>query len=149
MSKERQRLNLDLESLFPGKAHKIGTCTVDIRPLGILKLATITRQLKGFGKVLGEEGVSWENYSDPENLLKLATILLEQFPSVLEEASNIAIEDLQELPLELIAELLDVILDVNLESKEKLTKNFKSLAGKFSLATGSKKNKASRKRSKS
>ena len=148
MGKERTRLNLDLEALFPGDTLKIGEQTIDIRPLGILQLAIIARKLKGFGKVLSDEGVTWDNYNQPENLLKLAVILLEQFPEVLEEGSNIAVDDLQELPIDIVVEILDKVLEVNMKSKEKLEGNFKSLAGKFNLATTTEKPK-SRKRSKS
>lgn len=133
MAKERQRLNLDLESLFPGDTLKVGDQTIDIRPLGLLQLATIARKLKGFGAVLAEDGVTWDNYNQPENLLKLAVILLEQFPEVLEEASNIALDDLQTLPLEIIIEILDKVLEVNMKSKEKLEGNFKSLAGRLNM----------------
>lgn len=130
---KRQRLNLDLESLFPGDTITIGEQTLDIRPLGIKQLATIAKKLKGFGKVLADEGVTWENYNQPENLIKLASVLLDQFPEVIEEGSNIAIEDLQLLPIEIVVEILDKVLEVNMKSKEKLEGNFKSLAGKFNL----------------
>jgi len=133
MAKERIRLSFNLESLFPGDTLTIGEQTIDIRPLGIKQLAIIARKLKGFGKVLSEEGVDWENYNQPENLLKLAVILLEQFPDVLEEGSNIASEDLQQLPIDIVVEILDKVLEVNMKSKEKLEGNFKSLAGRFSL----------------
>ena len=130
---ERQRLNLDLESLFPGDTITIGNQTVDIKPLGIKQLAVISRKLKGFGTILADDGVDWENYNQPNNLIKLATVLLDQFPEVLEEASNIAAEDLQQLPLDIVVELLDKVLEVNMKSKEKLEGNFKSLAGKFEM----------------
>jgi len=133
MTKERQRLNLDLESLFPGDTIEIGGQTIYIRPLGLLQLSIIARKLKGFGSILSEEGVTWENYNQPENLLKLTTVLLEHFPEVLEEASNIALEDLGQLPLDIVMEILDKVLEVNLKSKEKLEGNFKSLAGRFNL----------------
>ncbi len=134
MAKQRQRLNLDLESLFPGDTLTIGNQTVDIRPLGLEQLAIIARKLKGFGSVLSKEGVTWNNYNQPENLLKLAVILLEQFPEVLEEASNIALEDLKLLPIEIIVEVLDKVLEVNMKSKEKLEGNFKSLIEKLNMS---------------
>jgi len=135
MAKERQRLNLDLEALFPGDTITIGSSTIDIRPLGVKQLATIARKLKGFGTVLSKEGVTWENYNTPEYLVKLAVILLESFPEVLEESSNVAAEDLEQLPIEVIVEILDKVIEVNMKSKEKLEGNFKSLAGRFSLMT--------------
>ncbi len=148
MAKERQRLNLDLESLFPGDTIIIGDNTLDIRPLGIKQLAIIARKLKGFGVILNEDGITWDNYNQPENLIKLAVILLEQFPEVLGESSNIAIEDLHELPIDIIVELLDKVIEVNMKSKEKLEGNFKSLAERFNLMPTIEKPK-SRKRSRS
>jgi len=129
----RQRLNLDLDSLFPGDTITIGNQTVDIRPLGIKQLAIIARKMKGFTSVLSEENINWDNYNKPENLVKLATVLLEQFPEVLEEGSNIALEDLETLPIEIVVEILDKVIEVNMKSKEKLEGNFKSLAEKFGM----------------
>lgn len=133
MATERTRLNLDLDSLFPGDTLKIGEQTVDIRPLGIMQLATIARKLKGFGKILEEDKVTWDNFNEPENLLKLSVVLLDQFPDVLEEASNIAAEDLKTLPLDVVVEILDKVLEVNMKSKEKLEGNFKSLTDRLNL----------------
>lgn len=147
MSTKRTRLNLDLESLFPGDTIEICGQSVDIRPLGIQQLAVIARKLKGFGSILSEEGVDWDNYSQPENLFKLAVILLDHAPDVLEEASNIALEDLQILPIDIVVEILDKVIEVNMKSKEKLEGNFKSLAGKLNLVKTTKPK--SRKRSKS
>lgn len=139
MATERQRLTINFESLFPGDTLKIGDQVVDIRPLGIKKLAIIARKLKGFGKALSEQGVTLDNYSNPENLVKLSVLLLDQFPEVLEEASNIAEEDLQQLPIDVVVEILDKVITVNMKSKESLEKNFKSLVGKFNQIPSKKK----------
>lgn len=131
MAKDRQRLNLDLEALFPGDTIKIGETSVDIRPMGVFQLSVLSRKLKSFIKTLADEGVTWDNYNTPDNILKIATLLLEQFPEVLEEASNIHIDDLKELPIEVIIQIIDKVVDVNLKSKSALEKNFKSLVTKF------------------
>lgn len=145
--KIRTKLTLDLESLFPGDTITIGEQVVPIKPLGLKQLATVTRTLKGFTTLLSEQGVTWDNYSEPESLLKIAVVLLDQFPEVLEEASNIAIEDLEALPMDIIIEILDKVIEVNMESKDTLVGNFKSLAAKFNLMPEPAKPK-SRKRSK-
>lgn len=132
---ERIRLSEDLDTLFPGSIVTIGTQKIEIRPLGVAKLASIFRKLKAFGTSLGDEGVTWDNYSEHQNVIKIATSLLEQFPDVLEEATNIAAEDLQRLPLEVIAEVLSIVLEVNLSSKESLSKNFNGLIEKFNKLT--------------
>lgn len=135
MAKERQRLDLDLESLFPGDTFKIGDNEIVIHPLGVFQLATIAKQLKGFAKSITDDGVTWDNYNEPDNLIKIASVLLQQFPDILEEASNVHKEDIAQLPIEVVVELLDKIFEVNIKSKEKLSKNFKSLVEKFNTMT--------------
>lgn len=139
MARTRTRLNLDWDSLFPGNTLTIGNFVVVIRPLGLLSLATIAKELKGFGKLIADDGVTWETYHTPENLIKIAAILLDKFPGVLAEASNIAEEDLVQLPLETILTILNTVLEVNMKSKEDLEKNFQSLAEKFQSLTPSQK----------
>jgi len=133
MAKEKKRLKLDLESLFLGDSFTIGETNINISPFGIKQLATIARKLKAFGATLAEQGVTWDNYNTPENLLQLSILALEEFPDILEEATNVDIEDLQELPIDIIVELVDKVLEVNMKAKEKLEGNFKSLAEKLNL----------------
>jgi hypothetical protein len=132
---EMKRLNLDLEALFPGDILEIGDNKIDIRPLGVLKLVTISKKLKTLIKNLTDEGVTWENYSTPENIFKIATILLEHAPESLSEASGIHIEDINVLPIEEIIRIIDKVVEVNLKSKGTLEKNFKSLTSKFEQKT--------------
>jgi hypothetical protein len=135
----RTRLNIDWDSLFPGDTLKIGDTSVVIRPLGMLALASIAKQLKGFGTIVAEDGVTWDNYGTPENIIKIAAILLDKFPSILAEASNIEEEDLSRLPIDQIVNILNVVLEVNLKSRGDLEKNLQSLAGKFQTAMASQK----------
>lgn len=133
MAKQRQKLEVDLESLFPGETIEIGNQPIYIEPLGIKQLAVISSKLKAFFKILAEDKVTLENYNEPGNLFKIAVVLIEQFPSVLEEASNIELESLERLPIETVIEILNKVIEVNLKSKDKLEGNFKSLTEKFSL----------------
>jgi NTP pyrophosphatase (non-canonical NTP hydrolase) len=134
MAKERTRLKLNLDELFPGDSLEIGGQVVVIKPLGIRQLTEISRKLDGFGTMLSQNDVTWDNYNEPQNITKIATLLLQHAPEVLEEASNIDKEDLLDLTPDIITEILDKVLEVNLASKEKLEKNFKSLAAKMNLA---------------
>lgn len=127
----RQSLSLDIESLFPGEPLKIGNQSVIIHPLNIEQIAVLSKKLRGIGAILSELDVTWENYNTQANLFKLAVVVIENFPDILEEAANINIADLKVLPIEVIVLILDKILDVNLKSKEALEKNFKSLTKKF------------------
>lgn len=128
---ERQTLSLDLDALFPGESLEIGNQSIIIRPLSIEQIATISKQLKGFGSILSGLGVTWDNYDSQESLYQIVTIVLENFPDILEEVVNVKIEDLKVLPLEPIVQMVDKAIEVNLKSKDALTKNLKSLTEKF------------------
>lgn len=131
MTIKRQSLSVDLDSLFPGENFKIGDASIIIRPLSIEQIATISKKLKGLGSILSDSGVTWENYNTHENLFELAVVILNNFPDILEEASNVKIDDLKVLPIECIVQIVDKIIEVNLKSKDNLEKNFKSLTKKF------------------
>lgn len=132
---QRQSLSIDFDTLFPGESLQIGDKSIIIRPLNIEQVATLSKKLKGMGSILEESGVTWDNYNIPGNIFKLAVIAIENFPEILEEAANINIADLRALPIEVIVQILDKILEVNLKSKDVLEKNFKSLTGKFLQST--------------
>lgn len=125
--KERQKLSIDFDELFPGDDLTIGNAVVVIQPLGLEQIALISKRIKGIGKILSEEGVTWENYAEKSSLFKIAVVILDSFPDVLEEASNIDIADLKRLPLECIAKIVNKVIEVNLKSRDDLVKNFKSL----------------------
>jgi len=137
--KERQRLKVDLLELFPGDTLKIGEQTLMIRPLGAGQIATIIKKFKALTESLKKDDVTWENYNEPESLLKIATKIIDDFPEILEESSNIASEDLQELPIEVIVQILDKVIEVNMAAKDSLVGNFTSLMGRFTkMIPGSK-----------
>lgn len=136
MKKERQSLAIDLDALFPGEELVIGSTTVIIRPLSIYQISNISKQLKGMGAVLSKEGITWDNFAEKQSIFTIAVCLIDSFPEVLEEASNIELEDLQLLPLESIVLILNKVIEVNLKSKDELTKNFKSLTEKLVTQIG-------------
>lgn len=127
----RQKLSLDFDLLFPGEELTIGTSTIIIRPLTISQIATLSKKIKGMGKIISAEGVTWDNYTEKSSIFQLATVLIESFPEVLEEASNIQLSDLKQLPIECIVQIIAKVIDVNLKSKDDLTKNLQSLAEKL------------------
>jgi len=131
MNKPRQTLSLDLDQLFPGETFEIGEQSIMIRPLSLAQIAEISKKMKGFGSTLLEEGVTWENYNEAGSMFKIASVILINFPEILEEAANLEIECIKILPLEIIVSLVNKIIEVNLQSKEELAKNFNSLTKKF------------------
>lgn len=129
--RERTRVQIDLDELLPGDTVKIGSQDVLIRPLGLLQYKMVVSKMKALIKELSELGVTTENYKDPQQLLIIAETLLTKFPEVLEEVSNIAMEDLEGFPIEVIVSIIDKCLDVNMKAKESLLGNWTSLMGKL------------------
>lgn len=131
--KEKQRLGEDaFEDLFIGQEVTIGKAKATIEPLGFKMLAGLLRRLRGLGKELSEAGVTWDNYSTTSGIVPLASVIMDNCPAILSDATGIHQEDLERLPLEYHVELLSVVIEVNTRSKEVLEKNFESLAGKLS-----------------
>lgn len=128
---ERTKLNIDWESLFPGDTITIAGTPIEIVPLSMAQLASFSKKLKGFGAVLESEGITWGNFQEPTYAMRLAAALLEHLPDVISEASNIDVDDLVRLPLDTVLEVINKVLDVNLQSKDNLAKNFQSLTEKF------------------
>jgi hypothetical protein len=135
----KQRLNINLEELFPGEPLKIGNDTIFIRPMGLLQLTKITRQLNDFMSLLSKENITFDNYTSPENLIKVVSILFEKFPDILEESSNISFDDLQHLPIDIITDIIVAVVKVNIKSKDSLVGNFNRLAQMITVKKDEKK----------
>lgn len=125
--KQRQRITVDLNKLFPGEAVTIGDQQVLIKPLVAEQIAILLQRGEEYGAVLNEKGVNWDNYNQPESVFKIASTLITQFPEILEELSDVHQDDLKALPIELLVKIVDKVIAVNLKAKDDLTKNFKSL----------------------
>lgn len=123
----RKRLDLDLDSILPGEEFQIGNSSVTIRPLGLLQYKTIVGKLKSLLSSIEAQGVTKENFQQPEKLIIIAETLLTKSPEVLEEVSDIHIDDLNVLPIEVLVALVSKCLEVNLRSKDEFLKNFGSL----------------------
>lgn len=129
---ERTRLTIDFGALLPGDEFQIGTQSVTIKPLSISQYKLVIGKISALVKMASMQGITLENFRESDKFIELAELVVDQFPVLLEEVSNIAAEDLQKLPIEIIVALIDKCLDVNLKAKESLLGNFKSLAAKFS-----------------
>jgi len=151
MKREKIRITTDLDNLIPGDPFTIGDQTIIIRPLGLLKTKQIVTKIRSLFESLLEKGITFSNtkviktippnpptevieppnFKEPANLVTIAETLVSQFPEVLEEVSGIDVDDLGELPLDIIVSLLDKCVEVNLKSKEGLMGNLRSLTGKL------------------
>lgn len=132
-TKSRIRLKIDIDALLPGDELMIGNESITIRPLSIVQYKLIVGKIRSFLDYMKVKGITGDNYKETESLISIAEIVIEKFPDLLAEISNIDEEDLQELPIDIIVALIDKCLDVNLKSKDSLLGNFKSLIGKVSL----------------
>lgn len=126
----RIRITADLEALFPGENFQIGDQTIEIKPLNAYGIKTVVGKANAISKECVAAGLTMENYSDPDKFILLAELLVDKFPEVLEELSNIDKEDIQKLTPEYIVKLLEVCLTVNIKAKDSLLGNFVSLAEK-------------------
>lgn len=131
MTTERQRINFDLDTLFPGEECTILGQTLHITPLSISQIAGLTKQAKTLVASLQAQGVTWDNLGTPENLFLIATTVVTDVPEILEEAANLHIEDVKRLPLAETVTLLHTIVDANIKSKEDLLGNLTSLIEKI------------------
>jgi len=131
--KERRRIETDWDALFPSHKFSLGTSdsSIDLFPLSLESLSSVSKELKKLGEALAKEGIDWENFSIPGNLIKVAYVVLNDVPAILSEATDIHIDDIKALPIDIVVELISAIIDVNMKSKESLEKNFSSLTGKL------------------
>lgn len=124
-------LDIDFEELLPGTDLKIGSAEpIVVRPLTLLQYSTISKKMKALVKVATDEGITAENINSPQSLVALADIIVSDFPEILEEASGISKLSLQKMPLDVLVQILNVVLETNMQSKDSMMGNFKSLAGK-------------------
>jgi len=128
--KEKTKLNLDIEALFPFSLFKIGEQEIKIYPLDISQIAYMLKKFNTLIPTLQNKGISFENYNQPENIISLVGLILDEAPEILAEASNIELESIKQLPLEYSIDLLSVIIDINLKSKSSLMGNFSTLSTK-------------------
>lgn len=128
MTKEKISLDLDLDSLLPGDTIRIGKTDVLIRPLNFRQYKQIITQLRVLVSTLNEKSIDISKIEDPNSILLISEVLITEFPQMLEEASGIEMESLEQLPIETILELTTKIIEVNLKSKDSFLGNFERLS---------------------
>lgn len=125
------KLGIEVSKLYRVETINIAGQSVSIRPLSLRQLAALVSKAQLIANRCAEEGITWENFRQPAKALALAMILVTDFVDVLSEASNIEEEDLQQLPVEIILEIINTVIKVNMDSKDDLAKNFDSLTKMF------------------
>lgn len=121
---EKKKLNIDFDALLPGKIFTIGTQDILITPLDVTRTAYITKKIRNIIPLFIEQGITLENYNTVSNLLTITEVLMMNAPDILSELLDIEEKDVIRLPLSIACEGLAIALEVNLEAKESLTKNF-------------------------
>lgn len=118
----------DFELLLPGKTITVGQSEIVIKPLGTEMLKLMFQRLGAIAETLKEAGISFKNYNKEDKLFQLVEIIMDKAPSILSDASTIALADLQRLPLLANVQILTEVLEINIESQEGLEKNLHVLA---------------------
>lgn len=126
----------DWENLVPIIEIPIASQKVSIRPLGFKKLTETIRKFQNSQKELLESGVTLENYSSPEGMLAITTIILERMPDIISDSSNIDLTDVERLPINVALTLVEAILDANITSQKGFLKNLTALATKAAQLMG-------------
>lgn len=124
---EKISFNVDWDALFPGKDFTIGNFTHNVKPLNIETISKITKKIKALIPMFQKENITIDNANSPEKIIKLAEILIDNAPEVISDATMIDIESIAKFPPQCLLELISITVEVNMESKETLEKNFKSL----------------------
>ena len=126
--KEKIKLDIDFDALFTSKVFTICGKDIQIYPLNIGQIAFVIKKVKNLIPIFKSEDITFDNYSQPDKLITLVSILMESAPEILSEATGIHQESLAKLPLSNTVEIFSVALEANLESKESLIKNFKRVS---------------------
>ena len=124
---EPTRLKIQWDNLFPVDTFTIGDTDVPVKPMSFACLAGVLSELKGFNKILADNDINLGENVSPNDMLSIASLLVDKFPGALSRASNIHPEDIAEMPLDIVVGLLAKTIEVNMKSKDSMIKNFKGL----------------------
>jgi hypothetical protein len=121
----------DWQLLLPGKDITLGSKTLQVRPLDLDNFSTVIRRIVTVTDKFASENINRDNFSSTEKLPAVVDIIMTYIPDVLSLATDIPVKDLKRLPLAKALELVNLVLDVNLESQDGLEKNLQMLVGKL------------------
>lgn len=125
----------DWAELLPGRELRLGKTSLTIKPLGLEDLAEVIKQIRAVWGMFQEKGITPKNYRKPDNMETIAITIINEVPGLLESLTKLSIEDIKRLPLAPVVTMLNLAIDVNLESQEGLEKNLGDLAAKMGRLT--------------
>ena len=103
----------------------MGNTTIVVEPLGVADLKRMSIRIMAVAGVIGPD----VDFDTPGGMAVLFTTVMENAPDLLELACGLHRDDIARLPIAKGVELLRVVLEVNIGSKESLVKNCVALAG--------------------
>lgn len=119
--------DVDWDSLFPGEEFSIGSVKHNVTPLDLEGISLVTRKIKSILPLLKVEKITFKNFSEPENVVKLSAILSDHAPEIISDVTGIELTSLAKFKPQFVLELITIAIKVNIDSKESLEKNFESL----------------------
>jgi hypothetical protein len=143
---KKVKFDVDWSDLFPGKSFDVGSKTHFVKPLNIKGIAMVVNKVKSITPILKEQGIDLNKMTQQmsaqdviDMMLNAVPILMENVPEVISEATGIEVESLMDFPPQYLIKLVTVAIETNMESKEALEKNFKSLTKIFKMGKSQKK----------
>lgn len=124
---EKINFDVDWSALFPGKTFAVGNTSHNVKPLNIEGISKISEKIKSVLPLLEKEGITIDNIDGGDKIIKLIPILLNNAPDIISDATGIELTSLAKFPPAYMLELVTITIQVNLDSKEELEKNFESL----------------------
>lgn len=135
MEKKTRRLKPEtISKLFSVNQFQIGDESIAIKPMALIQWIDLISKINSLTEKFTAAGLTLQNYNANENLLKLVTIAINDFPEVLENATGVDREDLTELPPNVLIALISAVIEINMQSKDELLKNSKRLTEAFQIS---------------
>ena len=125
------KLSVDFDSLFPGKVFKIKDQEITIYPLNIQQISYVIKKVNTLIPEFEKKNIYFDNLGTPENMFNMVSIIMDNAPEILSELTGIEEESIKKLPVSYAIELFSTALEVNIESKDDLQKNFNGLSKKM------------------
>lgn len=118
----------DWKALLPGEEYKLGgKIPLKLRPLNITEVGKVLRVVDEVKDTLKNRKITLRNYSEAQNLVFIASLMVDKLPEMISDCAGIAIEDVKRIPIDPLVELLSALILVNEKSRDSLIKNLTAL----------------------
>lgn len=124
----------DWDILFPVKVFKIGTSTLNLKPLSLKDIPAVVAQLNQIKDLVKEKDITIDNYKG--KMVELSSIIINSAPELITIMSKLHLDDVTKLPISVVVSLLIVCIDINTKDQGDFIKNLLALANKMGELTG-------------